>query len=95
MITGQILLYHYNSLSNSKENDKRNDFSLKTVQVETSEQFRESITDSMDHIRPGQGYALVKWSGRMFICEKDLNQPSIPYVRHEIKYHPLNHVFTC
>lgn len=94
MITGQLLVYHYNGLHNAKEGVNRNIYSLRDVRVNTPEQFRESIADAMDEVPAGRGYVLVKWSGRCFICEKDSNHPEIPYVRHEILYHPFLSAFS-
>lgn len=94
MITGQILVYHYNGLHNAKPDAKRDIHSLRNVSVENNEGFRKSIEDALDGVPPGRGYALVKWSDRMFICEKDSNNPELNYVRHEISYHPLMNLFS-
>lgn len=94
MITGQIIVYRYNSLINSRKGVPRNIYTLKDINVATKEQFRQSIEDSLDEIPPGKGYALVKWNGRMFLAEKDLNNPLKDYVRHEVSYHPLQKIFT-
>lgn len=40
------------------------------------------------------GYILVKYKGRLFQCERDNVNPSNPYVRHEVRYHPLANLFT-
>ena len=89
---GQILLYRYNGLYNSKPGVDRNLYSIKTVLDKT--QFRTVIEDSLDEVPPGKGYALVKWGNKMFVCEKDINNPTLNYVRHEVGWHPLANVFT-
>jgi hypothetical protein len=94
MIKGQIIIYHYNGLHNSRVNVERNIHRLEEITCKTPEQFREHITTALDQVPPGKGYALVRWSGRTFICEKDSNNPKTPYVRHEIHYHPLMDQFT-
>lgn len=94
MIHGQIITYRYNGLYNSKAGIDRNLFTLSEVNVHSAEQFREEIANHLDHIEGGKGYVLVKWSGRMFLCERDLNNPKTPYVRHEVTYHPLMAEFT-
>ena len=64
------------------------------VDVSDTVAFRTAIEDSLDQVPPGRGYALVKWSNRLFICEKDSNDPDLNYVRHEITYHPMAEHFT-
>lgn len=92
--TGQIMVYRYNGIHNAKQGIGRNIYTLKDVNVNTSEEFRNEIKNSLDEVPPGQGYVLVKWDGKAFICELDPNNPSVDYVRHSINYHPLLHVFT-
>lgn len=95
MFTGQILVYHYNGLHNSKTGSPRNVFNLKTpFNVKTKEEFQEEILRALDEVPPAKGYVMVKWNKRTFICEKDLNNPDTDYVRHEINWHPLLHSFT-
>lgn len=91
MITGQILIYHYNNLQNSRDNTDRprNQCEIKPIEVETKEQFQESIEEALDTIHAGSGYILVKYGNRVFQCERDVNKPKNPYVKFEIKYHPL------
>ncbi len=94
MIKGQILVYHFNGLHNAKEGVPRNHFTLTDVDVSDKLGFRTAIEDALDQVPPGRGYALVKWDNRIFICEKDSNNPSLNYVRHEVLYHPLAEKFT-
>lgn len=89
MITGKLLLYWYNSLENNKPGLKRNRFTIKPISVGTPKEFQHEIETSLDSIPPGKGYVLVGWNKKFFICEKDINNPEVPYVRHEVKYHPL------
>ncbi len=94
MFIGQIIVYRFNGLHNSKPDVERNLFTLKDIRVETGDKFRETIMETLDQIKPGEGYALVKWNSKMFICEKDTNNPEIDYVRHSVGYHPLADKFT-
>lgn len=90
---GQILVYRYNGLHNAKPGVKRNYHTL--IDINDKNEFRNKIIDSLDCVQAGKGYVLVKYNGKMFICEKDLNDYEKDYVRHNINYHPLQNVFTC
>ena len=94
MFIGQILTYRYNGKHNAVEGIPRNIFQMTDVSEPTKERFQDCILDALDGIIPGTGYVLVKWGGRLFQCEKDTNNPNIPYVRHELKWHPLKDQFT-
>jgi len=87
MITGKLLTYWYNNLKTPPSG--RNRFVVKEISTDTPQKFQSAIEDALDSIPAGGGYVLVKWGKRMFVCEKDTNKPEIPYVRHEVKYHPL------
>lgn len=91
MLTGQILIYHYNNYQNSKDgvNRPRNQYEIKSVSVKTKERFQEAIEEALDTIHTGNGYILVKYGNRFFQCERDANKPKNPYAKFEIKYHPL------
>ncbi len=89
---GQLIVYHFNGLHNAKEGVERNQFTL--LNVPDTVDFRTFIEDTLDTVPPGKGYVLVKWKDRMFICEKDLNNHNLNYVRHEVRYHPLANQFT-
>jgi hypothetical protein len=93
MFTGQILIYHYNDISNAKPNCKRNIYSLKSIKINTSLELQQAIEDCLDEVKPGKGYVLVNWQGKLHICEKDLNNPKHPYVNRKISYHPFMNVF--
>lgn len=94
MITGQILIYRYNNLLTTREGNETNRYTLQDVTSPNAESFRQAIEDSLDTIPAGGGYSLVKWDNRFFQCEKDVNNPDVPYVRSEISYHPLFEKFT-
>ena len=94
MIIGQIIVYKFNNLTNAKESFPRNVYSLRDVSVKTGEEFRRIISFALDEFAPKDGYILVKWNNKMFICEKDTNNPDKDYVRHELTYHPLESMFT-
>jgi hypothetical protein len=93
MITGQILIYHFNGLHNAKPDIARNQYQIKDVSVETPVEFKNQIIESLDQVPPGKGYVLIRWKEKTFIAEKDTNNPEKDYVRHEITYHPLLSVF--
>ena len=40
------------------------------------------------------GYVLVSFKDRLWQCERDPVDPTKPYVRHTVKYHPLGKLFT-
>lgn len=84
---GQILVYRFNGLWNAKEGIDRNLYSIRDVL--TKEQFKPMIEEALDEVPPGRGYVLARWSGKTYICEKDSNDPTKDYVRHEVNYHPL------
>jgi hypothetical protein len=94
MFIGQILIYRFNSLHNATGEFDRNLFQLKDVSEQKKEMFQERILESLDEIIPGTGYVLVKWCGRLFLCEKDTNNPDVPYVRNELQWHPLQFAFS-
>ncbi len=93
MFIGQIMVYRYNDLSNAEVGRQRNIYTLRDVKVETASEFKEAVQEALDEVPPGKGYALVRWNGRTFKCEKDKNNPHVDYVRHEILYHPLLSAF--
>lgn len=92
MIAGQILVYRFNGLWNAKENVDRNLFTVRDVP--DSKVFRHMIEEALDEVPPGRGYVLARWSGKTFICEKDVTDPNVGYIRHEVLYHPLLDKFT-
>ncbi len=94
MIKGQILVYRFNGLHNAKSGVNRYIFSLRDVDVDQPIEFKHAVKDALDEVPPGKGYVLIKWSGKMFIAEKDINNPGLSYIRHEIKWHPLQDKFT-
>ena len=62
----------------------------------TDKDFRSTIQHHFDTLLRGiQGYILVMFNGRLFQCERDNTNPEKPYIRHEIKYHPVAKEFTC
>jgi hypothetical protein len=93
MIKGKLIVYRYNGLIQSREGAERNIYNLKEISAATPDGFKNQIRDSLDEVPPGKGYVLVKWSDRLFMCEQDINNPDVDYIRHEITYHPLAGVF--
>lgn len=94
MLTGQLLIYRFNGLHNAKEGVDRNHYRIEDVSVKTKEEFKEKVHDALDEVPPGRGYVLIKWDGKVFIAEKDPNNPKVEYIRHQIIYHPLLSAFT-
>jgi hypothetical protein len=47
-----------------------------------------------EDLKGAAGYVLVAFNGKLFQCERDPVDPSKPYVRHVVKYHPLAKLFT-
>ncbi len=94
MYIGQLLIYRYNGLHNAKEGIDRNLYRVEDVSTETAEEFKSRVHDALDEVPPGRGYVLIKWKDKVFIAEKDPNNPQIGYIRHEIVYHPLLDKFT-
>ena len=93
MFTGQLIVYRLNGLHNAIQGIDRNIYALRSISVETTQEFKQVIEDALDEVPAGKGYALVKWSNKLFICEKDTNNPKVGYIRTEINYHPLMNVF--
>lgn len=89
MLTGQLLVYHYNGLHNAKSGVERDQYRIEDVAVNTPDEFKEKVHDALDEVPPGKGYVLIRWNGKTFIAEKDPNKPDVGYIRHEIKWHPL------
>lgn len=87
------MVYRFNNLENSKGDRPRNLYTLKDIQVPTADQFQEEIRTALDEFLPGTGYVLVKVSGKVFICEKNI-KPELNYITHPITYHPLLDKFT-
>lgn len=90
MITGQLMVYWYNT----RRAPNRNLHSIRDIHVHQASEFRQHIQDALDEVPPGKGYVLIKWIDKMFIAERDSTNPKVDYVRHEIKYHPLMNRFT-
>jgi hypothetical protein len=88
MFIAEMLLYTYNDLKNSTGNSDRNLYTIRSIAGDKN-QIQEEIAISLDETPPGTGYTLVKWNNKLYICEKDIQNPDIPYIKREIKYHPL------
>ena len=89
MFTGSLMTYYYNTIHNAHKSAKRNRYVIKNISVNTKEEFQSEIIDALDQIPPGKGYVLVKWNNTLSICEKDPHNPSVNYIKHTVKYHPL------
>ena len=89
MIVAQIIIYKYNNRNNAYVGD-RNCFEKKDIF--NSEDIKKEILLALK--RFFYGYVLVKYAGRMFLCENNNVDSKKSYIRHEIKYHPLEKFFT-
>lgn len=83
------MVYKFNNLKNAKGDLDRDVYELIDVSVKDKPEFKNVIEDVMDKNPPGVGYVLIKWDNKLFILEKDANNPHIPYTKREIHYHPL------
>ncbi len=57
--------------------------------IEAKQDIRPTIQEKFDTLLRGiAGYVLVQFGDRLWQCERNNVDPSKPYVRNEIKYHP-------
>ena len=65
------------------------------LEIETETDFKQIIQGKFDEYLKGvAGYFLVEFNGKIYQCERDPVDPSKPYVRHPIKYHPEQNRFS-
>ena len=87
----QILVVFQNTLANSEDPKSRNRFEIEDV-LET-EKIKERIQLGIKRLA-NHGHVLVKFGGKIFVCEKDNVNPDKDYIRREISYHPQSKHFT-
>lgn len=63
--------------------------------IETETDFKALVQKRFNEDLKGvAGYVLVQFNDKLWQCERDPVDPSKPYVRHTVKYHPLAKLFT-
>ncbi len=90
MPDGQIIVVEYNGRYNAFEGE-RNKHNILTI--ENKLDIQPMIELQLKTLTKG-GYLLIKYSGILYICEKDNVDPSRPYRKHVVKYHPYAKEFT-
>lgn len=88
----ELLVVAYNTRQNAY-GGQRNVFTK--VEVTDKAAIKKAIQDQFNgplakHI----GHVLVRFDGKMWLCERDTVNPQKIYTRHEITYHPLSQHFT-
>lgn len=64
-----------------------------TIKADTD--IRPTIQEKFDTLLKGvAGYVLVFFNDKLWQCERNCVEPSKPYIRNEINYHPLANLFT-
>lgn len=89
MITAQLIVVKLNTIA------RRGNEHSDPITVTAETDFKPVIQHHFDTDLKGiAGYVLIKFGERLFQCERDNLDPTKPYIRHEIKYHPLAKLFT-
>ena len=89
-VVAQLIIYKYNNRANAFVGD-RGGFEKKDIHDAKS--IKQEIQTALNRLQHA-GYVLVKYAGRMFLCEKNNIHPEREYIRHEITYHPLDKYFS-
>lgn len=87
----QILVVFQNTLGNSGAGATRNRFEIEDVLDINI--IKERVRTNLGKLANG-GHVVVKWEGKLFVCEKNNVEPDKDYIRHEITYHPHQAKFT-
>ena len=87
----QLIVVFQNSLKNSGPTATRNLYQVHDVTEESK--LKESIAAAVKLTING-GHVLVKYKDKLFVAEKDTNNPVIDYVFHPVVYHPHQDKFT-
>lgn len=88
----QLIVIRYNGQFNAY-GGKRNDFTK--VDVVDRDKIKETILEAFQkELGEHRGSVLVKFDGKMWLCERDTVNKAKVYARHEITYHPLSKHFT-
>jgi hypothetical protein len=88
----ELLIVFYNTRQNAYEGS-RNVFTK--VEVADKGQIKTAILNAFNaQLAKVRGHVLVKFDGKMWLCERDTVNPQKVYTRHEINCHPLQNHFT-
>lgn len=88
----ELIIVWYNDRKNAYEGD-RNLFQV--VQVVDKVQIKDEILIAFNKtLAKRRGCVVVKYDGKIWLCERDTVNPKKVYTRHEITYHPLMDKFT-
>ena len=89
MITAQLIVVKLNTIA------RTNNEYIGPITVTAETEFKPVVQHHFDVDLKGiSGYVLVKFGERLFQCERDNVDPTKPYIRHAIMYHPLAKLFT-
>ena len=89
MKQAELIIVKYNTVAR-KGNENYGPFLIRT---ETD--FKGQIQRFFNKFLKGiNGHILVRFNDKLFQCSRDNVDPNKPYVRHIIRYHPLEKVFT-
>lgn len=92
MNAAELLIVFYNQRQNAYEGP-RNVFTK--VEVADKGQIKAAILTAFNtSLAKVRGHVLVKFDGKMWLCERDTVNPQKVYTRHEITYHPQQQHFT-
>jgi hypothetical protein len=88
----ELLIVAYNNRQNAYDG-QRNVFNK--VDVADKGQVKTAILNAFNSVLAKvRGHVLVRFDGKMWLCERDTVNPAKVYTRHEITYHPLQQHFT-
>jgi hypothetical protein len=94
MNVAEIIVVVYNTRSNAYDGN-RNQHTV--IGIPTKDLIKETIAKQFavgGTLEKVMGYVLVKFDGKLHMCERNVLNPKKPYVRHEINYHPLEKEFS-
>ena len=92
MNAAEFLIVFYNQRQNAY-GGQRNVFTK--IEVADKGQIKTAILSAFNtSLAKVRGHVLVKFDGKMWLCERDTVNPQKVYTRHEINYHPLATHFT-
>ncbi len=87
---GQLIVVHYNNHKNAFEGERNKHTKFN---IENKLDIAQMIEAQLALVKEG-GYVLVKYSGVMYICERNNLDSKKPYCKHRTPYHPLEQEFS-
>lgn len=87
----QLLKVYLNGYHNHSGGDRD---LVELLDLTEEKEIKDRIAKALNEFtvqRPG--YVLVKWNGKMYMCEKNNICHTKPYVKHEVSFHPLQNKF--